>query len=103
MSEEIKKLVEKVKHENLWDLHISRVPPKTKRDFKRLAEDEFCSDFGMTLKWLMDGLIDKDVKIVLAEVEELKQRVFQLENKPEVEEEKEIRMVNGKVLKRGGR
>ncbi|KKK70060.1 hypothetical protein LCGC14_2927800, partial [marine sediment metagenome] len=42
--------------ENRKSLHIARIPDKTKEAFIALAEDEFCGDYGMTLKWLMDDI-----------------------------------------------
>ena len=47
---EVKKFLDKVKP----DLIINRIPKKTLEAFKELAKEEFCDDFGFTLKWLMD-------------------------------------------------
>lgn len=48
--------LERVKEETSTDrsLYMGRVPEKTKKAFIELAEDEFCGDYGMTLKWLID-------------------------------------------------
>jgi len=35
-------------------LSIQRIPEEVKTEFLELAEKEFCKDYGMTLKWLMD-------------------------------------------------
>lgn len=82
-------------------IHIGRVPIQTKRDFKELADTEFCSDYGMTLKFLMDGIPKADILELLERITVLEDRLNTLENKPkEKEESKKIKLVNGKVVKR---
>lgn len=65
--------------ENSEALRISRVPPRTKQEFKALAEDEFCGDYGMALKWLVDGLLTQDMSAVVMKLTELEERITQLE------------------------
>lgn len=48
--------------ENLFSLTISRVPQRTKKAFIELANEEFCGDYGMTLKWLVDQRADDEVR-----------------------------------------
>ena len=50
--EQLDKLKKKIHEEGLG---ISRVPHQTKVDFIALADAEFCSDYGMALKWLVDN------------------------------------------------
>ena len=64
--------------ENRKSLHIARIPDKTKADFISLAEEDFCGDYGMTLKWLMDDLINPDVKLIMERVLELELQVSML-------------------------
>ena len=66
--------------ENQNSLHISRVPPKTKESFIAFADEEFLGDWGMTLKWLMDGIPNQDMRLVLTELDLLKERISELEN-----------------------
>lgn len=98
MSEEIKKIAEQLK-DNQYSLRINRLPKKTKESFKKLAEEEFCSDFGFTLKWLMEGLIDKDMVECYEKISELEQRLVVLENK-KPEEEKPVTMLSGRRIGR---
>jgi len=89
--------------ENRKSLHIARVPDKTKADFMALAEADFCSDWGMTLKWLMDDLINPDTKLIMEKVAELDSRIDVLENgfkSEEVPEKKTRQMLDGSVKRR---
>ena len=68
---------------NQVSLHISRVPPKTKQEFKDFAGQEFCDDFGMAFKHIWDsykGVQNFEVQTLLMQVNELSQRVEALEN-----------------------
>ncbi|RLI50973.1 MAG: hypothetical protein DRP09_19625 [Candidatus Thorarchaeota archaeon] len=75
-------------------LVINRVPFRTRELFISLANEEFCSDYGMTLKYLIDNL---EIQRLLLEHE---QRISALENKPT--DEKIIKTVGGKVIRIGG-
>lgn len=73
-------------------LSISRMPEKTYKAFVKLADEEFCSDYGFTLKYLLDfyfGAIAKGnehleigLETLAVELEKLKQIVFKNEQKP---------------------
>lgn len=65
--------------ENKDSLRIGRVPPKTKEAFTNLAEEEFCGDYGMTLKWLMDDIMSQDMRVVLEKLQEFEERISVLE------------------------
>jgi hypothetical protein len=73
------KLVQRLQ-ENRKSLHIARVPDKTKEAFVNLAEAEFCGDYGMTLKWLMDDILTQDTKVIIAKLEEFEARLQSLES-----------------------
>lgn len=99
VQEEFKPIINKLK-ENRESLRISRVPPKTKANFIKLADDEFCGDYGMVLKFLMDGIIAEDTKILLDRVNEIDARLNTVEAcldslKVQEEESKTITMVDG--------
>jgi hypothetical protein len=66
--------------ENKNSLHISRVPPRTKEEFISFADEEFLGDYGMALKWLMDGIPKQDMRLVLVQLASLNERVEALEN-----------------------
>lgn len=92
--------------ENRKSLHIARIPDKTKEAFIALAEEEFCGDYGMTLKWLMDDIPSQDTRMIIAKLEEQEARIQALESKThsteEVSDENEIKMLDGskKVVRR---
>lgn len=84
---------------NVESLRISRVPPKTKKKFMKLSDDEFCGDYGMTLKFLMDGIVDNNQAEMIEKINELESRIYTLENKPKEEDEgKQIKTLGGKIL-----
>ena len=89
--------------ENKRSLHIARIPEKTKLDFIALAEADFCGDYGMTLKWLMDDLINPDTKLIMEKVAELDSRMAALEGgalQEKVPEKKTRRMLDGTEKRR---
>lgn len=86
-------------------LSINRVPLNTLNRFKDMSSnDEFCSDYGMTLKYLLDfhdGIIINPHEKVMGEIEQLNLRfndlIKEFENfKTESNEKKKIIMLNGK-------
>lgn len=95
------KILGKLK-ENHERLSISRLPAKTKSSFIDLANEDFCGDYGMTLKWLMDDLITPDAKLMMEKVSELESRIRVLEDgtPSEVQEEKGPRMCDGSLKRR---
>ena len=94
--ESVQEKVEKVREfikKHKPDLSISRVPPKTLEIFKQLAKEEFCNDYGMTLKYLVDYAI-QDLKY-----QELSRRIAVLEEKLLTQRERVIKTLSGKVIK----
>ena len=93
-------LLAKKLQENRRSLHIARIPDKTKEAFMALAEEEFCGDYGMTLKWLMDDILGQDTKVIIATLEEQEMRIKALESatktSEEVPNEDSIKMLDGK-------
>ena len=69
-----KELEEKLK--SFMSFSINRIPTSTFEKFKELADKEFCSDYGMTLKWLLDNF-DKDwkYKMLKEEIDKLKKSI----------------------------
>jgi len=53
--EEFDELNKKIRSEGIV---MSRVPKTTRELFIRLADEEFASDYGLTLKTLLDGFIE---------------------------------------------
>lgn len=90
------KLMNKLR-ENRRSLYIARVPDKTKEAFEKLAEDDFCGDYGMLLKWLMDDMFGQDIKVVMGVIHDHEARLQLLEAKRDDKEpEEEVkRMLDG--------
>lgn len=91
-----KEFVEK----NKPDLIINRVPAKTLEMFKKYAREEFCEDYGMCLKWLLDfyfGFLSKGHERAEAMANEALEQINEL--KSVGQEEKKIQTVSGKELK----
>ena len=95
-TEEIKKLKQKLK-ENRECIHISRIPMKTKREFIKLADTEFCSDYGMTLTFLMKGIVGFNEQEILDKLDNHEERIISLESCPK-EEKKVRKTLSGKVI-----
>ena len=98
--QDMKEILHKVKSNSL---HISRLPENTKDKFIALANDEFAGDYGMCIKFLVDGLVEPDFQLVYARLDELEREIQQLrvmtEQAPQVEEkESKIKLLNGKEL-----
>ena len=72
------KLVRKLQ-ENKSSLHIARIPKKTREIFIALADKEFCSDYGMTLKTLVDKFVAIDNQHILDKLSEHEERIKKLE------------------------
>lgn len=110
MSEDQEKIVRKLS-ENREMLHIKRIPLNTKREFMRFAEEEFCDDWGMALKWLWDfykGSIPNNNEQINQKLRELEDKVNALyeviitaEQKPEKPQKKKMLGGNEINLKRG--
>lgn len=99
------RLQEKLK-ENKKSLHIARVPEKIKEAFISLAEAEFCGDYGMLLKSLMDGVISQDTQMILNTLEDHETRIQTLESenyqKGKEPEKKGRKMLDGSTKSIGG-
>ncbi len=93
-------LLAKRLQENRKSLHIARIPDKTKEAFISLAEEEFCGDYGMALKWLIDDIPSQDTRMIIAKLEEQEARLHALESathsSEEVPDEDVIKMLDGK-------
>jgi len=94
MSEKIEKIRERVlkHHSKQPALFISRIPKNTFIEFKKLASDlNFCKDYGMALKWLIDN---NKLYMKLLEIEE---RLTNLEKIKEKEET--VKTLDGRIVR----
>ena len=86
--------------ENKNSLYISRVPKGTRDTFISLADEEFCSDYGMLLKFLVDKATDYDFKFLLDKIEKQDKRLDALESKEHVKPtQSTIKTLGGKIIK----
>ena len=80
------------------NLFMKRIPVNTFLTFKEIADKEFCSDYGMAFKSIIDKITDGTIGLIMEIFQELEQRLSKLENKPA----KEIKTLSGRIIK-GGR
>lgn len=103
-SEQINKKIKDIDGIIPRDIHINRVPPKTFKRFKELAKEEFCFDYGMTMKHLLDfydGIIGSGLEHLEAEIELLREDVEALKVSNNKEKETSIiKMLNGREIRR---
>lgn len=79
--EEINRIVQE---EKKTFLKISRVPEHIKQLFIEISEGEFCGDYGMCLKWLLEQTLEyQRVKELLLDKEFM---TYILESKSQVEQ-----------------
>ncbi len=79
--------LQEVIERNRLRLLISRVPPRTKEAFIQLANEHFCSDYGMTLHFLYQQAMEYqefkqrliDLGLLISRLEDLEERVARLE------------------------
>lgn len=93
--DEIEKITKKVLNNPHASMSISRMPKTTKQKFVKLAEDEFCNDYGMALKFLYDNF-EKSAKFdyLLDEIDMLKDTLVMTQE----EEKPKKKMLSGKEL-----
>lgn len=93
----IDKMFDRLK-ENKYSWHLTRIPEETKKYIIDLANKEYCGDYGMAIKGIVDSIPSQDILTTLAMIESLEQRVSNLEelnSSEKPEESKEIRMCDG--------
>jgi len=83
--------------ENKSSLHIARIPEKTKKLFIAIADEEFCSDYGMLIKFLLDKVVAGDNSNILEKLNEQEKRIDALETK---KEENSIKTLSGRKLEK---
>ena len=97
--------LEEIKERVTESIHISRIPKQTKTEFIQLAKEEFCEDYGMCLKFLLDfrsGLLSNPNEELSAKIDILAEKIQQIEAKISggISSQKEIKLISGKKLKR---
>jgi len=70
---------EEIENRINYGLTINRIPKKDRDLFIKLANEEFASDYGMTLKFLLNEVIRKDYYD--SRLDDLEIRIKQLEAK----------------------
>jgi len=105
MSEDFKAKVNNIRQKISGKvITINRVPKNTYDRFMELAtEDDFCKDYGMVLKYLLDfyfGIIPSGIEHLEVEIEMLKEEIAGLKSMlAEKKEEKVVRKtLSGKEI-----
>jgi len=94
--------VEEIRERLTNGFSINRIPQKTRDEFIRFSEDEFCGDRGMALRHLWDfytGLLSSNLAHIEAELAELRSDVDSLKTQPVKVEEKVIKLMSGRELR----
>ena len=95
----VKDIQERIK---VHGLVINRVPKNIRDEFVEYAEEEFCDDYGMTLKYVWDNF--KLWKIFFENMDYKLNHILELltqgEKKPE---EETLRMLSGRKVMKGGK
>ena len=101
------KLIDEIKEKIFTkkpDLVIDRVPEKANQVFKEFAREEFCNDYGMTLKFLLDfylGLIPTGTEQMELKIMQLEQSINELKSSSkEDKNDGVIKMANGREIRR---
>lgn len=82
------------------DLVIYRVPKPTLDKFRELADKEFCSDYGMALKFLFDfysGIISTGLEKIQVDIEVLKAEIADLKAKKQEEQKPRSTMTGQRI------
>jgi len=96
-AEQIKKIRNRVE----TGLSMSRVPRDTKEAFIAIADVEYCSDYGMLLKALLDSYIKANqFEILSGKILELDERLKAVEDKPKEPKKVIITTVGGKKIEK---
>ncbi len=77
------------------DLVINKVPQPTLEGFKKLAGIEFGGDYGMTLKFLLDGYGDNKFNFIFDTLQSHEDRLTKLEGGSTA---RKIRLLGGGVI-----
>ena len=102
---ELEKAITEIKAKiGTYKLNINRLPKRAYDDFVLLADEEFCSDYGFTLKFLLDfyqGLIPSGLEAMQNDISVLKAEVGELKSKSNNNQEKIRKTLSGIVIKQG--
>lgn len=83
-------------------LIMGRVPQKTKQLFIEIAEEDFCGDYGMTLKSILDGYLQFKIFFENHSMK-LDKILFLMENGDEKKPEPKVRRtMSGRIVTEGG-
>lgn len=102
--EQVEKIREKLKRNSYPSLSINRIPTKSYDAFIKLAESDFCKDYGMALKYLIDfheGLIPSGIEHLEYAINDLTERLNRLEEKDKQPQTKSIKTIGGRTIRKG--
>jgi len=90
--------------DNRNSLNIARLPDKTKEAFIALANEEFCEDYGMAFREILNSYFEHNAMKSLffqnidAKLDHIIESISQTEQKEEEPETRKIKLVNGKRI-----
>ena len=90
---------EEIENRINYGLTINRIPKKDRDLFIKLANEEFASDYGMTLKFLLNEVIRRDYYD--SRLDDLEMRIRQLEAKLDAPIDKPKRNIEREEVKDG--
>jgi predicted FMN-binding regulatory protein PaiB len=89
-------------------IYFSRVPQKEWEWFSNWAKTEFEGDYGMALKWLVQGYMPPDEVVLFEELEDMKLQIKELQtqlmllqNNNASEKKRVIKTLGGKEINKG--
>ena len=95
--EQIKKIRNRVE----TGLSISRVPKETKETFIAIADADYCSDYGMLLKALLDFYINANqFEVISNKILEIDERLKKLEDRPQGPKKTVITTLSGRKIEK---
>jgi len=77
--EQVEQLKERVN--NYRSIGIKRIPIKEYEWFVKTAEDDFCGDYGMLLKFLISDYLPVENQAIVSIIEKHEQEIQELKNK----------------------
>lgn len=103
----IEQIKDRVMNKENRGIFFRRVPVKEWEWFTNWCNEEFEGDYGMGLKWLVQGYMPPEATVLMTELEELKKvckdlqmRIIVLENGKPTGDNKVIKLLGGKTIEK---
>lgn len=100
LNEEMVNKINELKERVKPDLVINRVPKKELKWFREWADEEFEGDWGFAFKWICQGYMMPENVVLIDEIEQIKERLKNIENNITTEKDNSIKLGNGRIINR---